>query len=201
MDLPCRTNGVLTTRAGVRLPRISTSTVPSAAAGRRARPMERSSVFSGGVATKNSELTKSLEVIKSELGRMVHEGPTQAELDNAKSYLIGSFALRFDTNHPVVKDYDDSALRRIDDTAGSTVTLQTTLTFGVAPGEQFYVWQKLAAWAVGGTRSADAYSTMTASFDQPELVRSLSVPEPALAVLLGAALLSLGSVRRRSRRG
>jgi zinc protease len=64
-------------------------------------PMDRSSVFSGGVATKNSELAKSLEVIKSELARMADEGPTETELDNAKSYLIGSFALRFDTNSKI----------------------------------------------------------------------------------------------------
>jgi zinc protease len=64
-------------------------------------PMARSSVFSGGVATKNSELAKSLEVIKSELTRMANEGPTETELANAKSYLIGSFALRFDTNSKI----------------------------------------------------------------------------------------------------
>ncbi len=29
---------------------------------------------------------------------MADEGPTQEELDNAKSYLIGSYPLRFDTN-------------------------------------------------------------------------------------------------------
>jgi len=37
-------------------------------------------------------------VIKAELKRMAEGGPTQTELDNAKSYLTGSYALRFDTN-------------------------------------------------------------------------------------------------------
>jgi zinc protease len=29
---------------------------------------------------------------------MADQGPSQADLDNAKDYLIGSYALRFDTN-------------------------------------------------------------------------------------------------------
>ena len=62
------------------------------------QPMENASVFAGGVATKNEEIGVSLDVIKAELARLAKDGPTQTELDNAKSYLIGSFALRFDTN-------------------------------------------------------------------------------------------------------
>ena len=61
-------------------------------------PMARSAAFSGGVATKNSEMVKSLDVIKGEIKRMAADGPTQKELDNAKSYLVGSYPLRFDTN-------------------------------------------------------------------------------------------------------
>ena len=61
-------------------------------------PMARSAAFSGGVATKNAEMAKTLEVIKGEIKRMADEGPSQKELDNAKSYLVGSYPLRFDTN-------------------------------------------------------------------------------------------------------
>ena len=64
-------------------------------------PMTRAGLFGGGVATKNAEMGKSLEVIKAELSRMAKEGPTATELDNAKSYLIGSYALRFDTNSKI----------------------------------------------------------------------------------------------------
>lgn len=59
---------------------------------------KQASVFAGGVATKNEDIAQSLEVIKGEFKAMAEKGPTQAELDNAKSYLTGSFALRFDTN-------------------------------------------------------------------------------------------------------
>jgi zinc protease len=62
------------------------------------QPYKHVAVFAGGVATKNEEVARSLDVIRSELKRMAQDGPTATELANAKSYLTGSFALRFDTN-------------------------------------------------------------------------------------------------------
>jgi len=62
------------------------------------QPYQHTAIFAGGVATKNEEIGQSLEVIRAELERMAKDGPTQEELDNAKSYLIGSYPLRFDTN-------------------------------------------------------------------------------------------------------
>jgi zinc protease len=64
-------------------------------------PMTHASVWSGGVATKNEKIDHSLALIRAELKRMSEFGPTQKELDNARSYLIGSFALRFDTNSKI----------------------------------------------------------------------------------------------------
>jgi zinc protease len=61
-------------------------------------PFKHASIFAGGVATKNEEIGRSLDVIRAELKRIADDGPTQQELDNAKSYLTGSFALRFDSN-------------------------------------------------------------------------------------------------------
>lgn len=62
------------------------------------QPMRHAAMFSGGVATKNDAVKQSIDVIRGELERMANDGPTEAELANAKSYLTGSFALRFDTN-------------------------------------------------------------------------------------------------------
>ncbi len=62
------------------------------------QPYRRASIFAGGVATKNEEVGRSLDVIRGELRRMAEDGPTPEELQNAKDYLTGSFALRFDTN-------------------------------------------------------------------------------------------------------
>ncbi len=62
------------------------------------QPYRRAAIFAGGVATKNEEVGRSLDVIRSELRRMAEDGPTPEEMQNAKDYLTGSFALRFDTN-------------------------------------------------------------------------------------------------------
>jgi zinc protease len=62
------------------------------------QPYRHVAIFGGGVATKNEEVAQSIDVIRGELKRMADGGPTEAEFANAKSYLTGSFALRFDTN-------------------------------------------------------------------------------------------------------
>lgn len=64
-------------------------------------PYRHTSLFAGGVATKNDEIVQSLDVIKGELKRMASDGPTAEELENAKSYLTGSYALRYDTNSKI----------------------------------------------------------------------------------------------------
>lgn len=62
------------------------------------QPYQNASIFAGGVATKNESISQSLDVIRAELKRMADSGPTETEFKNAKSYLTGSYALRFDTN-------------------------------------------------------------------------------------------------------
>ncbi len=61
-------------------------------------PLKHASVFVGSVATKNEQIAQSLELIRGEFKRVAAEGVTEAELADAKSYLTGSFALRFDTS-------------------------------------------------------------------------------------------------------
>jgi zinc protease len=62
------------------------------------QPFKHTSIFAGGVATKNEEIVQSLDLIRAELKRIAHDGPTEKELTDAKNYLTGSFALRFDSN-------------------------------------------------------------------------------------------------------
>ena len=59
---------------------------------------KHTSLFAGAVATKNEEIGRSLDVIREELKRLAKDGPTAEELDAAKSYLTGSYALRFDSS-------------------------------------------------------------------------------------------------------
>ena len=52
----------------------------------------------GSVATRADAINQSLDVIRAELKQVAEEGPKPEEFENAKKYLIGSYALRFDTN-------------------------------------------------------------------------------------------------------
>ncbi len=61
-------------------------------------PEDHAAVMLGSVATKNESISESLSVIRDVLKRMASEGPTETELENAKKYLVGSYALRFDTS-------------------------------------------------------------------------------------------------------
>jgi len=65
------------------------------------QPDRNTSVLLGSVATKNASMAESLDIIRKELKKMAENGPTQADLDAAKSYLTGSYALRFDTNSKI----------------------------------------------------------------------------------------------------
>jgi zinc protease len=52
----------------------------------------------GTVATENARVAESISLIREEWKRMRDEGPSEAELDLAKDYLIGSFPLSLDTS-------------------------------------------------------------------------------------------------------
>lgn len=52
----------------------------------------------GYTATKNERVGEALQVISDEIMRLKNEGPTDEELQKAKDYLIGSYALGFDTS-------------------------------------------------------------------------------------------------------
>ena len=52
----------------------------------------------GYTATKNERVVECLDVIASEIAKLHADGPTDDELKKAKDYLIGSYALGFDTS-------------------------------------------------------------------------------------------------------
>jgi zinc protease len=69
-------------------------------------PYQRAGVFYGGTATKNERAKEALDVIRDEIARMAADGPTEDELDKAKRFLIGSYALRFDTSSKIARQLD-----------------------------------------------------------------------------------------------
>ncbi len=60
--------------------------------------LDHTAMFSGGTSTKNERAAESLSVIEEEIAKMAADGPTAEELDKAKKYLTGSYALRFDSS-------------------------------------------------------------------------------------------------------
>jgi zinc protease len=60
--------------------------------------MEHSALFVGNTGTRADRAGESVDAIEKEVRRMAEEGPTQQELDEAKSYLKGSQMLALDTS-------------------------------------------------------------------------------------------------------
>ncbi len=59
---------------------------------------DRTAIFGGGTSTKNERAKESLDVIAEQIHDLATDGPTDDELDKAKKFLTGSYALRFDTS-------------------------------------------------------------------------------------------------------
>lgn len=55
-------------------------------------------LFVGGVGTRAAAADETLSIIKAEVKRMAEVGPTAEELAKAKAFIIGSYALRFDSS-------------------------------------------------------------------------------------------------------
>jgi zinc protease len=60
--------------------------------------MNHSALFAGNTGTRADRAGETMDAIEKEVRRMAEEGPTQNELDEAKSYLKGSQMLALDTS-------------------------------------------------------------------------------------------------------
>jgi zinc protease len=58
----------------------------------------RAAMTWGYTATKNERVAECLDVIGQEIRKLREEGPSDEELEKAKAYLTGSYALSFDTS-------------------------------------------------------------------------------------------------------
>jgi len=61
-------------------------------------PSARTGFYAGVLQTGNKTAAEALDVARKVIARYAEEGPTQAELDEAKTYLTGSYGLRFSSN-------------------------------------------------------------------------------------------------------
>ena len=63
--------------------------------------MDGANLIVGGTATRSDRAGETLSIIDTEMKRLAAEGPTQDELDKAKAYLKGSYALSYDTSSKI----------------------------------------------------------------------------------------------------
>lgn len=58
-------------------------------------PLDHGALIAGGAGTADARVKETVDLLRKEWAKLADKGVTQAELDNAKTYLTGSFALRF----------------------------------------------------------------------------------------------------------
>ena len=60
--------------------------------------LEHSAMLIGGTATRADRANETIDLVQKEIRRFAEDGPTEAELTEAKNYLNSSFALNLDTS-------------------------------------------------------------------------------------------------------
>ena len=66
-------------------------------------PLDHSGLVLGGVGTQNGGVAESIRVIREEWRRMGEAGPSAAELQDAKTYLTGSYPLRLSSSPRIAR--------------------------------------------------------------------------------------------------
>nr|WP_230371429.1 insulinase family protein [Paludibacterium denitrificans] len=65
-------------------------------------PLQQAGPFTISLSTRNEQAAQALQVVRQTLQHYVQDGPTAAELEQAKANIIGSFPLRFDSNRKLL---------------------------------------------------------------------------------------------------
>ncbi len=65
--------------------------------------LNHSPLWIGSVATRNDAVAQSIEILKAEAARMAAGEISESDLENAKTYLTGSFPLRLTSNDQVAR--------------------------------------------------------------------------------------------------
>jgi len=64
-------------------------------------PMDLAETWQGSFASANEKVAEAIAVVRAEWSKVAAEGVSAAELEAAKTYLTGSYPLRFDGNGPI----------------------------------------------------------------------------------------------------
>ncbi|GHB22353.1 peptidase M16 [Pseudovibrio japonicus] len=66
-------------------------------------PYEHTALLMGSTGTRPDRAAEAVDIINQQMHRMADSGPTPAELEEAKSYLTGSYALNFDSSSSIAR--------------------------------------------------------------------------------------------------
>jgi zinc protease len=66
-------------------------------------PMDYGALILGGLGTQNARVAQSLDLVRGEWRRMAADGVSDKELEQAKTYINGSFPLRLDSGRSVAE--------------------------------------------------------------------------------------------------
>ena len=64
-------------------------------------PMKHAGLYVGSFSTVNEKAGEAMAITREVITRMATQGPSQQEMDDAKTYLTGSYALRFDSSEKI----------------------------------------------------------------------------------------------------
>ncbi len=77
-------------------------------------PLEYAGLFIGSLSTRNEKAGEAHGLILDEIRRLRDEGPQEQELEDAKSYLIGSYVLGMDSSQKIAARLQGIQLGRFD---------------------------------------------------------------------------------------
>ncbi|KZK94193.1 MULTISPECIES: pitrilysin family protein [unclassified Pseudovibrio] len=66
-------------------------------------PYKHAALLMGSTGTRSDKAGEAIDIIKKQMVRMAQTGPTPAELEEAKSYLTGNYALNFDSSSSIAR--------------------------------------------------------------------------------------------------
>ena len=76
-------------------------------------PYNHAGLIMGGSATANARAAETIKILKNEWRRMADQGLTRTELDDAKTYLTGSYPLRFSSSRQIAAMMTGIQLERL----------------------------------------------------------------------------------------